>query len=532
MAMKMLIRFALIVLLAVAAVEANKFRKLLDSKLVELTAWAKAQLGDRPMKAPADYPYWSFMPQYSASIFPTGKTVEWSSPCFQVNQGHASYSTDGKMVDIKITSSKPVAQEGSCSDSYMTITSGALITRTKIETSKINPIITTSIQLLLPADLTESEKWDIDTKGIRMMRYVHDEVETISGLLQTLELFIPEFTSSPPLHIAEANRDFLNKYASDTIITRDTSQNIVPTESDVHSGDAFYLMRLDGLNPLLAWAMGSTTGHVTTALWIGDILYVCESTTDSAYWPTDYIQKTPFTTWIQQTTAAGFQVIWAPLNEQARKSYNSTAALEFYTANEGYNYGFQTMIWAWLDTPSGNFPCLPPDYSSNCMQWQLLEPFIAYIDRLIPEIGDMIWNPGMAKRLNTNDGLRTADYYMLAGKSGILTTDIIKMPEQDTWLYNTTRYDQPAVGRSMVCCVLVCSMWKAAGVFGDLAEMINCAEATNYDDYALTVHGPAYRQIVGSYSLDLPGYNTVTPYEHMHESCAALPPTYARESGC
>lgn len=531
MAMKMIVRLAFIVLLAMAAVEANKFRKLLDSKLVELTAWAKAQLGDRPLKAPADYPYWSFMPQYTAAIFPTGKTVEWSSPCFQVNQGRATYSTDGKMVDIKITSSKPT-QETSCSDSYMAITSGALVTRTKIESSKLTPAVSTNIQLELPVDLTEGEKWDIDNKGIRMMRYVHGEVETISGLIQTLEMFIPEFTSLPPAKIAEANRDFLNKYAADTIIARDASLNVVPAESEVRSGDAFYLMRLDGLNPLLAWAMGSTTGHVTTALWIDGALYVCESTTDSAYWPTDYIQKTPFATWVQQTVDAGFQVIWAPLNDQASKSYNETAALEFYKSNEGYNYGFQTMIWAWLDTPQGNFPCLPPDYSSNCMQWQLLEPFIAYIDRLIPEIGDTIWNPGMAKRLNVADGLRTAEYYMLAGKSGVLTTDIIKMPEQDSWVYNTTRYDEPAVGRSMVCCVLVCSMWKAAGVFGDLADTINCAEATNYDDYALTVHGETYRQIVGTYSLDLPGYNTIAPYAHMHESCAALPPTYAHEAGC
>lgn len=236
MTIKIIVRLAFLLLLAMVAVEANKFRKLLDSKLVELTAWAKAQLGDRPMKAPVDYPYWSFMPQYTAAVFPTGKTAEWSSPCFQSNLGRASYSADGKTVDIKITSSKPV-QEGSCSDSYMTITSGALVTRTKIESSKLNPVVFTSITLELPADLTEGEQWDIDNKGVRMMRYVNGELETISGLIQTLEMFVPEFTPSPPAKIAEANRDFLNKYASTTIVARDASSNVVPAESEVRSGN-------------------------------------------------------------------------------------------------------------------------------------------------------------------------------------------------------------------------------------------------------------------------------------------------------
>ena len=43
--------------------------------------------------------------------------------------------------------------------------------------------------------------------------------------------------------------------------------------------------------------------------------------------------------------------------------------------------------------------------------------------------------------------------------------------------YNTTRYGKPAVGESMVCCVFVCHMWKAGGIFGENGE--NCGEFTN-----------------------------------------------------
>jgi hypothetical protein len=35
---------------------------------------------------------------------------------------------------------------------------------------------------------------------------------------------------------------------------------------------------------MLAWAMGSTNGHVTSALWMDGQLYVVESTVKDSYW--------------------------------------------------------------------------------------------------------------------------------------------------------------------------------------------------------------------------------------------------------
>lgn len=53
--------------------------------------------------------------------------------------------------------------------------------------------------------------------------------------------------------------------------------------------------------------------------------------------------------------------------------------------------------------------------------------------------------------------------------------------EQDGWMYNTTRYGKPAMGPSMVCCVFVCNMWKAGGVFSNIDNDFQCAELTNWD---------------------------------------------------
>ena len=58
--------------------------------------------------------------------------------------------------------------------------------------------------------------------------------------------------------------------------------------------------RLDGLDTMLAWAMGSSTGHTAVAVRVDGELYVSESTTKDGYWPTDGIQKTPWKQWIAQ----------------------------------------------------------------------------------------------------------------------------------------------------------------------------------------------------------------------------------------
>ena len=65
----------------------------------------------------------------------------------------------------------------------------------------------------------------------------------------------------------------------------------------IKSGDFLGVMRFDGLDPMLAWAMGSQTGHTVVAMRDekGE-LWICESTTKSKYWPTDYVQYTPFVT--------------------------------------------------------------------------------------------------------------------------------------------------------------------------------------------------------------------------------------------
>ena len=43
---------------------------------------------------------------------------------------------------------------------------------------------------------------------------------------------------------------------------------ILPIDKNlVQNGDTFDIMRLDGLDPMIAFAMGAATGHTAIALW-------------------------------------------------------------------------------------------------------------------------------------------------------------------------------------------------------------------------------------------------------------------------
>ena len=100
----------------------------------------------------------------------------------------------------------------------------------------------------------------------------------------------------------------------------DEDTSYIPDPSLVKSGDTFDILRLDGLDPMIAWAMGSATGtsqydslplffyisyidyffllnfirfylgHQAVAMWKDAELFICESNAKTGYWPINGIQ--------------------------------------------------------------------------------------------------------------------------------------------------------------------------------------------------------------------------------------------------
>jgi hypothetical protein len=458
-----------------------------------------------------------------ASLIPksTAVTTSWVGGCFKDTKASAVTQSDGSVL-LKFTANN--AATLTCYDQYFLATvSGMQLLTIMTRGDK-------TVTWTPAAGSLESELWDLQTKGVRVFRFLTDTPTTLANAALTAELFYPMDTQGVDEASALKNIDFIERYTHFKMPARSDSDNAFIPEDQIKSGDFFGVMRLDGIDPMLAWAMGSTTGHVTTALWIDGELYVAESTVVDSYWPTNGVQKTPYRQWLDQANAAGYNVVFAPLTEKARSQYNEQAAIDFFKTVEGLDYGYKTLLWGWFDTPKDNLPCLPPDYKSNCIQFEFFEVLFGLIDKAAPELADEFVIEAWNLRLGT-EGLRIADLYYTAYQQGLSAVDIPQIPEQDSWLYHTTRYGSPAIGKSMVCCVFVCNMWKAAGVFSDINSELNCGELTNWDDYSLTVLD-SYTQILGSYTLTLNDFATKTFYPHMAEQCPSFAPDYYKPATC
>jgi len=485
-----------------------------------------------------DYPYFNFIPADHGAAFVNGAPVAWQGDCFQDNTAQLTKNGPGDYT-FTVTVGKPSSLL--CQDFYLFGTVEGFLVHTFFWAG------TSTFDWKLNANYAAAEEWDIETKGIRVFRFHHDPLTTLRYVVETVLLFEGEFTQGISDRAAVRNLDFMAKYPQKKMYPRAT-QDVELDESLISSGDFFGIIRLDGLDPMLAWAMGSTTGHTTVALWIDGELYICESTTKDSYWPTNGIQKTPYKTWVAQAKAAGYNTVHIPLNAAARAAFNESAALEFFGTVEGLDYGFYNLLLGWIDTPEQNYVCLPPDYT-NCLTYNIVEILFALGDKIMPSIADIVFKQAWGLRVNAAP---TDSYPEILHKFGLQNPNLNPnalpaMVESDDYLYQTTRYNQTVMGKSMVCCVFVCNMWKAGGLFASINNQVNCAELTNWDDYSLTIlEPPATRppqcvaadpnnqlcQIGGAYTLELNDLHSKDMYPHIAENCPTIPPLYTKPPTC
>lgn len=140
---------------------------------------------------------------------------------------------------------------------------------------------------------------------------------------------------------------------------------------------------------MLAWGMGSMTGHTTVAQRIDGVLHICESQAKGSYWDVNGIQCTVFKTWIEKARKADFNLVWAPLSQESRKVYNETASYEFFKSIEGVNYGYPVLLTGWIDTFKDNFPCLPPKFE-KCLEPELFDILFTIVEGISKE-ASIVW---------------------------------------------------------------------------------------------------------------------------------------------
>jgi hypothetical protein len=492
-------------------------------KLVPRTRPYPDDMPGFPGLGPDDY--FTFIPTWVGSAF-GGAQLNWSSTCFQ--QISASLAVNGNTsAYLTITPSNP--NNATCRELYLVGYVGAF---EMIYLESAKPYV-----LFWDGYWPDEQLYDLQTKGLRFFRFPEGATGTATEVFETMMLFFGALIGAwVPPWTADDNIQFLADHMGVVMPVR-SIERVDINKTEVKSGDFLGIIRLDGLDPMLAWAMGSHTGHTTICWWIDNELYVLESTISSNYWPTNGIQKTPWDTWINQAEKAGYNVVHLPLNPTIASKLDSNAAIAFYNSVQGLPYGFHNQFTGWIDTDEDNYP--PPLHSEAV---QLLASWAEWV--MIPEGETYDYlRQTLNYRLGTT-GLSINQAYMVAGKKGISFEQLVTMPEQDSWTFQD---DGNQKGPSMVCDVFVMRMWKAAGVFGALTDQIQATEFTNWDAYSLNIFDANYKrpqqcvtadpdsqfcQLLGKYRMTLPDYNTVTPYAHMREKCPSLPPKYIKPVGC
>jgi len=402
-------------------------------------------------------------------------------------------------------------------------------------------------------NLNEDQVWDVTTLGVRVFRFRDGPLATLRDVLETAMLFIPEAIKIPPAFVIEKNVEFLETYAKVPMVKRKIDVEVMLNESEIHSGDFIGIRRMNGLESMQTFATGQKTGHTVIAIWEDGQLYIAESTSNSAYWPTNGIQRTPYRKWLEQAREARYSVVHVPLAPKYRAMFDEEAANAFFHAVENLDYGYSTMLMSWIDTKEHNYPCLPPDYDrggfSYCLSWRLIEVVYPLIRGSLPAADKMFleaWNRHVAG--SPFAGLDPVQLYRAAAAKGMEPEEIMGVVEED-WTRYSQRYNNGTRTRdlSMVCDVFVCFMWKAGGLFREIGDDFNCVEQQNLDVYGLTVvERPAARpqqcvaadpdndlcQLMGEYELRLPLVGTRAPYRHMQDRCPSRPPAYERPDDC
>ncbi|CAH1424308.1 unnamed protein product [Lactuca virosa] len=326
-----------------------------------------------------------------------------------------------------------------------------------------------------------------------------------AGMLGTLEALwevFPLFTNTG--WGESANLAFLKKNMGAKFEERPepwvTNINI----DDIQSGEFLAISKIRGLwggfETLEKWASGAYAGHSAVCLRDSEgKLWVGESGHEDEEGENLIAMMTWEEWWEFELTKDNTNphIALLPLHPDLRDKFNETAAWEYAKSMIGKPYGYHNLIFSWIDTIDGNYP--PP------LDAHLVAFVMTIWNQVRPEYAANIWNEALNKRLGTQD-LDLPEILVEVERRGSSFAQLLTIPEQDDWTY--------VDGKSASCVAFILEMYKAAGLFGDLANYIQVTEFT------------------GKYWMELSGYNITEPYPHMAESCPSMPPDYSRPKYC
>lgn len=455
-------------------------------------------------KKPVDDHYYQFIPVFEATLFPSADPMTFNTSCFS---NYSAQMTQFTETGAQITISAHGKSSLLCMDSIM------VASRESIHFFEFLFDGTTDAKF----EWTETLEWiDIKENGFQVLYLPNGYLGSMLDIWATYRLFAGKKSFQDGIQ-------FMVDHMNVTFVDR-TTPNFVPDPSEIMDGDYLAIFGPStnqtesiGVASLISMGTGGRTSHVAICLHIDGELYVVESCGRG-------IVRTPYIQWMK-VLGPEYMVSILRLREDLQEIFNASAAAEFFKSVEGLPYGNENFIYGWIDTMNGNYP--PP------LNAEEIPAVLVLGNALFPTFVNLGVGEGLNQRLNTFN-LTIPQILNYCDEMNVSVVELITLPEQDSFVYPNPP------GPRMVCDVFGLQLYRAAGIFGNLT--FETTELTPKDSYQLQIFSttwqrpqgcandatPGVCQISGMYWLEMPGFNTIVPYTHMNEKCAAVPTEYIR----
>ena len=478
--------------------------------------------------------YFEFLPAAVARMTAAAPAAAWAGDgCFGAQTAGAAINSTGAA--LWLAGSAPT---GLCTEYYLITTSfqAALLAPSALAANVSAALVWSG------AD----EAADVAANGLGVYALPCGLLGTVSSALATVGLF-----DGAPDEMASANIDFLVQrgvWPDDPPQPFNTTVALDPAA--VHSGDYLAILRLDGLDPTIAWGAGGMTGHSALAVWRTEAngsraLYVTESTDSNplgpTYFPPPYGagKTTPWATWLALAAQASFHVAVLPLADAYAAAFDEDAYWAWHATVQGMPYGYHSMLLSFLDTGGAAFANLPLplDSAELPVALDVADALLGNATGGVSIYSMLTW--GFNLRTNAScETIRCAadlvNANKLAGRSPASLTEALALPELDSYDYGGNK--------SLVCSEFCAGGWKAAlSAAFPVWRDIQAGEQTPNDNVQMALYSQtqsrfnasscpggltssptgsgAYCQVLGTWRMHLPGYNTIPIYAGMNNAC-------------
>lgn len=388
----------------------------------------------------------------------------------------------------------------------------------------------------MKADMSSLEIGHVRTRGIRVMLPCVRMVDMPVSFVITMMAFFgglgtnpdtPIFGSKVPEYMLKANLEWTSVMTSHNYERIADSSIIVIDKKDIKSGTLIGTHRFDMVNTIIELGSGSRVGHTAMTIWHDEELYVIESKT-IWYWPVKGIQINKWEDWLRMADNGDMNVILLPLKGEFQEKFDEQKAWDWFQQLKGLDYGYQNFLFGLIDTIDKNTP--------EFMDLNFIAMILSVVEKFSPHAVKTIMIEAINMRLGSN-AQNMPEVWEELYRHGLSLEEVLSTVEKEGWQYSS--------GSSYTCSAFVTSVYKKAGLFGDLE--IESTEFTPKDVYELEFFDltgtkvpescqhraeQGFCQIMGKVKIVLGKASFVKPYSNMNEKCPSMAPLYERKDGC